>query len=367
MAYASMCPCDKKLQAVFAQHISLIVKACRALSPELRAIILYGGFGRGEGSWYQNETGVWRPYNDYDICIVTEKKIAVHDLKNLKKKIAKEIGIKWVDVGQFRLTEMKLFRPSILNYDFKYASKVIDGDPAVLAFIPEINASTLPMKEVKILFFTRLYALIGSLNEKGLDQDLKDESARFFRNQMAKAILAIVDVLLLAKGAYDASYRTRVKKLSELYCEKKELVKLSQWALEEKLRPKAVKMKSREVRKMYESVHRHYFSEMYHALSLHFSKQINGPRDIEFCMKLLPFSLINRFSWLLRFRSLQMEKRVSVLLAQSYIAGAWSSSIIKKEFLQRGITLLRRVDSRVVVNISWDQARLEASRLRMEV
>lgn len=337
------------------------------LLPDLRAIILYGGFGRDEGSWFQDELGTWRPYNDYDICIVTERKASRHELKALEESLAKEIGINWIDLCQLSPDEMKRLRPSIKNYDFKNASKVIYGDSTVLDLIPEIDATTLPMKEAQILYFTRLYTLLGSLDENGLHQNLEGEASRFFRNQMTKAILAVVDVLLLAKGAYHASYRKRVERVAELYPEKVDFLTLSRWALEEKLRPQAPPMTSQEVRKLYESVHAQYLPEMYLALSLRFGKRVTGPKDVEFCMKWCPIILIKRLYWVLKFRSLRMEKQVSVMLAQSYIAAAWTPAGINEDLLQQGGALLRRVDNRISTGLTWDVARIEVARLRMEV
>jgi hypothetical protein len=39
------------VEAVFKRHIDLIVKAVEKVFPKLKAIILYGGYGRNEGSW----------------------------------------------------------------------------------------------------------------------------------------------------------------------------------------------------------------------------------------------------------------------------------------------------------------------------
>ncbi len=349
------------------RHLRLIVAACRELQPDLTAIILYGGFGRGEGSWYQDEGGAWKPYNDYDVKIVSPRAVPARSLRALAKRLAAEIGIKWVDLGHLCPGQMREMRPSILNYDFKHASKVIYGDPSVLDLIPEMEASALPMKEAQILFFTRLYTFIGSLDENGLDADLAGDASRFFRNQMAKAILAVVDVLLLSKGAYDSSYRKRVERVGVLYPDKEELLGLSRWALQEKLRPQAPRMTADEVRALYAMIHEHYLREMYHALSLRFSRSIGGPQDIEFCMKWRPTHLAKRLFWLARFRGLHMERQLSVMLAQCYLAAAWSPDGIREETLTRGVSLLRQAESQLPRTMTWDQARLAAARLRMDV
>lgn len=348
-------------------HMGHIVDACKVLYSELTAIVLYGGYGRNEGSWFQGDNGVWRPYNDYDIRVVTTRSIPQHALESLEKNLAERIGIRWIDLGQSHPNELKHLRPSILNYDLKNASRVVYGDSSVLDLIPRIDSSTLPMKEVQVLFFTRLYTLIGSLGEAGLARGLSGDESRFFRNQMAKAVLAIVDVLLLTKGAYHPSYRTRVERLHALFQGRGEILRLSRWALEEKLEPRSPAMSSEEMLGLYASVHKHYFKEMYQALSLHLGRQVDGPGQIAWCAKWRPRSVMTRVYGLLRSRGLQMERQLAVMLAQSYIAAAWTPDGVRGDFVARGMALLRQVDEHVPLDATWDRARVEVARIRMEV
>ena len=241
------------------QHIHALVLACQKFQSASKAILLYGSYGRDEGGWFQNEQGTWCPYNDYDICIVTEEKSHQADLKALGNSLAEEIGIRWIDIGMKTPSELSRLRPTIYNYDLKHGSKVIDGDASVLELIPDFDPASLSMQEAQTLFFTRLYTFLGSLDAQGVDQNLQGEASRFFRNQMAKATLAVVDVLLLARGAYDSSYRRRVEKVAAIYPEKKEFLALSRWALNEKLRPQAPDMSAQEVCQMYEEALQDFF------------------------------------------------------------------------------------------------------------
>lgn len=354
-------------ETVMRGHLGLIVDACRAACPNLQAIILYGGFGRDEGSWFQDEDGRWRPYNDYDLRIVSRERVPDEVLKTLARTLAREIGIRWIDLGWFHPDDLKRLRPSILNYDFKYASQVIHGDSGVLNKIPEFDGSMLPMEEARTLFFTRLYPFVGSLGEEGLNTALEGEESRFFRNQMAKAVLAAVDVLLLFKGAYDASYRTRVERLAALYPTEDEFVALSRWALSEKLRPQASPMSPGEVRELYARVHRHFFSVMYRGLSAWHRREVMTPEDIEVAMKWRPAAVMKRLYWFMKFRNFHMERQMAVMLAQAYIAAAWIPDGVNENWLKRGLTLLRRADARLPRRMTWDAARREAARLRMEV
>lgn len=331
------------------------------------AKVLCGGPGRNEGSWIIENDDKYRPYNDYDILLVVRKKIPREVIDSLRKDLADQIGIRWVDVAQKTPVELKKLKPSIYNYDLKYASKVIQGDPNVLNLIPEIDAAKLPLKEGETLFFTRLWTLLGLLDEEGFKVDQKGEESRFFRNQMAKAVLAVVDVLLLPKGAYNPCYKERVKRLSKLYPEKRELCDLSEWALEEKLFPKAPNMKAREIEKLYQKVHHYFFSEMYSLLTKYYRRRIDSPKGIERHLKWGVNNLIKRVGWIVLRRNLNWERRIEVNLAQSYMAAAFNNDVHYKEFLQRGINYIRYLDKSFAENASWDEARVRVAELRMEV
>ena len=54
------------------KDLELIIKRLTEYKPI--SIILYGGYGRDEGGWFE-ENNNWQPYNDYDILIVLKKKI----------------------------------------------------------------------------------------------------------------------------------------------------------------------------------------------------------------------------------------------------------------------------------------------------
>lgn len=331
------------------------------------ACLLYGGYGREEGSWIINSDGTCLPYNDYDILLVLKNKISKEIIELLRKKMAQEIGIRWIDIGQKTPKELQKLRPSIYNYDLKYASKVIQGDPSILDFIPEIDVAKLPLKEGETLFFTRLWTFLGSLDEKGFSVDRVGEESRFFRNQMAKAVLAVTDVLLLQKRAYHPSYKERVNRLNKFYPERKDISELAEWALEEKLFPKAPDMTADEIKKLYQKVHHHFFSEMYCILTKYYSRKVDNPKEIERYLKWGAVTLIKRIGWIALRKNMNWERIIAVNLAQCYITTAFNNDTNYENFLQMGISYIRYFDKSFAENSSWDEARVRVAKLRMEV
>ncbi len=352
---------------VLERDLRLIVASCLERFPNLRAIILYGGYGRGEGSWYQDSDGAWHAYNDYDVLIVSEKRAPKTELGALEKRLAKKIGIRWVDLGLKTSADLRAWNQSILSYDTKYASKVLYGDASVLDEIPEVKADRLPWVEARVLYQVRLYTLLGSLGPNGMAVTLHDEEARFFRNQMAKAILAAVDVLLLAHGRYHASYRERVRRVLELYPDRQNLQELCPWALSEKLRPQAPEMKPHEVARLYHSARDLFLREMYPALSKEFGRRIEGPLDVVRASRWLPTALLKRIYWVAKFRGLRMEREQAVFFAQAFLVSAFRRDGIHEPDLRHAILHLRFADPGISASLDWNQARIEASRLRMEL
>ena len=227
--------------SIFNKDIEVITSAIIKKCPQLVSIILYGGYGRNEGSMIKDGDR-YIPYNDYDLLIIINNKIQNNALLQLKTKLAKDLSIRWIDISQKSSAELNKLSPSIFNYDLKYASRVIYGDDSVLNLIPSIKSSTLSLVEGEVLFITRLWTFLGCLDVNGFNIDRSDDEVRFFRNQMAKGVLAIVDILLIQKKAYHTSYKQRVQNFIDLYPEKEELCELSKWALEEKLFPKDKQM-----------------------------------------------------------------------------------------------------------------------------
>jgi hypothetical protein len=346
----------------FESDCRIMVKYLSAIDPI--SIIIYGGYGRGEGAWIIESPSQCRPYNDYDILVIARRMIPKKNIKRISDKIRKEIGIRWIDLGIITISQMKVLKPSIYNYDLKNASSIIYGNLEVLENIPSMDRCTLPMKEVETLYFTRLWTLLGSLEERGLSVPLEGEDARFFRNQMAKSILAVVDIKLLLVGDYHPSYKKRVEVFKTHFAELRELHKLADWALAEKIRPQSYSMTSAEVNELYDQVLTIYINEMYKALSIYYKRKVETPAHIEKHLKWSFMNLVKRIGWILIKKNRVREKMISLRIAQSYLVAAHNSG--SNLYLHKGIKALKNLNPDLNANISWDEARILAANLRLK-
>jgi len=326
------------------------------------AIILYGGYGRDEGSiYYIDKTAL--PYNDFDLVVVTDSRVSSSEIFNLSEEIARNVNVKWIDLSCKSGKSLVLLKYSIFNYDLKYGSRVIYGDKDILSLIPEMDAKNLLLIEGETLFFTRLWTLLGSLDYNGLNVGRAGEGSRFFRNQMAKAVLAVVDVILLQNGQYHHSYKERVKRLQGLTPHRTAFLELADWALKEKLEPKAPDMSAKEVKELYIKVHECFFDEMFILLSAYYNIPVHTPRDIERHLKWSFNNLVKRIGWIILRRNWDWEKNINLKLAQAFIAFAYN----KKDliFLKQGINYLRKLDNSFPAKSSWDEARVKIANLRL--
>ena len=331
----------------------------------VESIILYGSYGRDEGSWYQDNEGNYQPYNDYDILLILDKKLPDNEIESLKEKLLEKIDIRWIDISQLTKIELTKLKPSIFNYDLKYASKVIYGDKNILDLISHIDASKLPLEEGNILFRTRMWTFLGSLNIDGFNKTLSGDKSRFFRNQMAKAILSIVDICLLQKGAYHYSYKERVKLFNKLFSHKQELCLLSEWALSEKLEPKGPNMSAKDVKNLYTKIHHLYIDEMFVALGKRFYTKITTPEKLVVLWKYYPINISRRIAYLLIKRSMQYEKSIILDMIQLYLLMAYNKEGFKNNYLLKANYLLKMLNNTINLDIAWDEARLIVAQMRL--
>ena len=244
-----------------------------------KGIFLYGGYGRNEGSWLIEKDKLPKPYNDFDILLVVNKQLNNDLIIKIKKHIKSCISIRWIDLSQIRLNKLKKLKNSIFNYDLKNASKVLYGNKKLQNLIPNLKPSEIPLKDIDILFKTRLWTIVGCFEDTSF-KNLYGSKSIFFRNQMAKAVLACVDCYLVLNKKYNFSYKKRV----EIFLnnsEDMEYFDLVNWALNEKLRPQEFSMSSSDVKKMYSRVSKFFIKYFFIGLSKYYKCTIENEKDVE--------------------------------------------------------------------------------------
>ena len=315
------------------------------------AIILYGSYGRGEGAFFKKNNQVF-VYNDYDILVIVDEKISEFNLNNIKNELLLKIEIKWIDISQKLFSELRNLKPTIFNFDLKYGSKVIYGNKNIFEQIPPFSKDQISLLDVEMLYFTRLYPFLITFDDGKFELGENEEKIRFFRNQLSKAVLAIVDSKLIRAKKYNSSYKIRSEILKVEYPNCKEIISLSSWALEEKLSPKVDFMTPFDMKKMFFKILNLYFEEMYVSLSLYYGKNIKTTADLLVAKKYSIKQFIEQVKELIIAKSLKPYRRKNrLLILQSYcVEILLKDEIESKVIFNKCIKILRNISSKEVVN-----------------
>lgn len=328
------------------KDINIMVRVItQSFEDSLISIILYGSYGRDEGAFYASGKSI-NVYNDYDILLVVSKKLSSDKIQKVKKKLLDCLNIRFIDLSQKPVKKLKQLKPLIFNFDLRHGSSVIWGDPNILKKIPHFKPNQLTLEDAEILYFTRMYTFFSSIDENSFINGISGEQSRFFRNQMAKAILAVIDVLLLQKHSYHASYRERNSRFKNLYPEEKRLIQISDWALNEKLSPSSEAISSDEVKIFYNEILNIFYKVMFDALSAYYKRDIKNTDDLR---KVTCYSKQNFLSLL---KTLVTEKSLKgywhhkkIQFAQSYALEYFLDKEKNNYALNKSKLLLMKIDS----------------------
>lgn len=208
---------------------------------EIKAIVMFGGFGHGGGSYKKLKNKII-PLNDYDLYIISEKgipgeileKVGMDCSKALGKgglEIVENYGKKWdeneffhVDLHNISYKNLAKSYPTQRSFDLK-TSLIIYGDKNILDKIPEIKISK--SDAIRMLFNKIDHFALAENNSK-----------------MLKNIYAIkgfndsCSALLIFYGGYTSRYQDRVnvlKEIGEIHKIPKEYIKLVEKATNAKL------------------------------------------------------------------------------------------------------------------------------------
>ncbi|MCX5800447.1 MAG: hypothetical protein NTX17_03565 [Candidatus Eisenbacteria bacterium] len=205
---------EERLRGVLERAARYIVE--RVGKKGLEAIVLAGGFGRGEGTLHRDDGAPGLPFNDLDLLLVgTRRGIASGVLRHLKSSLAQLLGVDFLDIGYMCSSQFREARPTIFLYDLKYGSKILWGSPDVLEQVPSFASSDLPLTEATRLFLNRgiglLYVLLSI--ERGETGSVSRKNAAV---AWSKVVLAAGDAILLERKLYHWSYVERMKRIDEM-------------------------------------------------------------------------------------------------------------------------------------------------------
>lgn len=212
---------DAAVDAYVAGLLSRVVEAVVALlGPDLSAIVLAGGFGRGEGGVVRRADGSLHVVNDFDIELVYREPLGAwpsklrvqlrhrRALQVLAEALAREFGMKQVDLTLRGGGSLRGHSGKLADYDLQHGHLLLWGEADPCAAMPRLTAGDIAPFEGTWLLRNRGIGLL--LARLYLDRGALTEGEREnFYIEINKAWLAMGDALWILAGRYTVRYADR--------------------------------------------------------------------------------------------------------------------------------------------------------------
>jgi hypothetical protein len=230
-----------------------------------RALVLMGGYGRGEGG-VEVIDGVERPHNNLDFLLITTGRW-VRDTESLRRglnealrPLAEQAGI-GIDAGAISDRALERAPCRVMWYDMRFGHQTILGDPAWLPSLSRFTAERVLASDIRDLVVNRGTLLVINDAVLALEHPPAGVWKALVRHTV-KAILGYGDALLYWRGAYHWSYAERQRRMAARRDVGAEFRALYDWAMEFRFRPDYTGWEGRdlpawldEVRQAVEPVH----------------------------------------------------------------------------------------------------------------
>jgi hypothetical protein len=212
----------RELEQHLARTCEKIAAGIRGLIPrgKLEAVLLGGGYGRGEGGVLSTPAGE-RPYNDLEFYVCLRGNRHLNELRFGKAlHVLGEILTPQAGVEvEFKITSLREFERgsvSMFSYDLMLGHRWLVGNEHLLAHCSHHRAAEkIPLSEATRLLMNRCSGLLFAQERLG-QAEFTAANADFVRRNIAKAQLALGDAVLVAFGRYHWSVRERHRLLEQL-------------------------------------------------------------------------------------------------------------------------------------------------------
>ena len=212
---------SESLEQHLADTCALVRTGIERIIPahKLEGLALAGGYGRGEGGVLR-ENGQELPYNDLEFFVFMRGSTLINDrrfkasLHKLGESLSHVVGL---DV-EFKILSTARLRHSPVSmfyYDLVMGHRwIIGGEELFAGCEHHRDATRIPLHEATRLLFNRCSGLLFA-NERLAQDQFNATDADFVGRNLAKAKLALGDVVLAMAGCYHWSCIERHHRLQE--------------------------------------------------------------------------------------------------------------------------------------------------------
>lgn len=190
--------------------------------PDIKCILLTGGFGRGEGTVLIDKEENIRPLKDFDFLLIFEKRVPSKKIfslqNNLRRRLSPYSTDKYpykefsIDLNATTIQNLNIF-PDITVFDAKYASHLLYG----MDVRDKIKIRNVPLRSGARILFQKGISLIGQLSPQGIHEELSNDEKEMFYYECIKVFIEIGTALSIISGTYEPSYKKRADNLRQNY------------------------------------------------------------------------------------------------------------------------------------------------------
>jgi len=207
------------LEKELAQTCQRIASEVREVIPNgrLEALLLGGGYGRGQGGVLKTESGD-KPYNDLEfyVCLrgneILNRQKYERALHHLSEEISPDAGLE-VEFKISSLEKLQKNPPTMFAYDLAWGHQTLIGDDESFMEKSAPHARDIPLFEATRLLMNRCSGLLFA-KEHLQRKPFTAEDADFVGRNHAKAQLGFGDAFLCAHGKYHWDCRERKQRLA---------------------------------------------------------------------------------------------------------------------------------------------------------
>lgn len=183
---------------------------------QYRAVVLLGGYGRGEGG-VEVVNGAAQAHNNLDFLVITNG-LPVMEQEDLRRRLFESLTPlteKYkieLDLSVTTAGKLKRSRSLVIWYDMRFGHKTILGDESFVPSLTHFDVDRIPHWDVRNLLVNRgtLLVINDALLEKGLDADSRRQVIR----HAMKAVAGYGDALLYFLGHFHWSYAEKQRRMA---------------------------------------------------------------------------------------------------------------------------------------------------------
>jgi hypothetical protein len=181
-----------------------------------RALIMLGGYGRGEGG-VEKRHGSEHAHNNVDLLLILSHRARRHQqqientLHNELRALERRHGI-GIDFSTVTETTLQTSPCLVMWYDMRFGHKTLLGDQEFVPSLKRFEAERILPGDARNLLVNRgTLLLINDLLEPLVAED--EEARRVVLRHTMKAIIGYGDALLFFLGAYHWSYLEKLRRV----------------------------------------------------------------------------------------------------------------------------------------------------------